>query len=388
MKEKILIINDEEPVREMMRLFLQKQYEVVEASDGATGLQAAEKEQPQLILLDVMMPGINGYEVCKQLKANERTKEIPVIFLSSLSDPKDKIKGLEAGGVDFITRASDKGEILARVQTHLKIRGLTHDLIEKNEQLRTKQAYLDEDLKAAANIQKSLLPNEHLNIRGLSLSWKNSPCDAIGGDIFGIIPIQDDLTALYILDVSGHGVPAAMVTVSVSQHLHELTNRFQTNHDLTITQPASVLKSLDKEFPLERFDKFFSIFYLIINTKEKTFTYCNGGHPPAILLNQQSPYQLLADGGTVIGVNEDLPYKEGKGALAIGSKIILYTDGVTEYIDGKGGFYGMKRFSQVFEQAKDEPSNKIIIDTFKDLETFGNGVPAADDVSILIAQVT
>lgn len=386
MKEKILIINDEEPVREMMRLFLQKNYDIIEAADGTEGAKMASTEKPHLILLDVMMPGLNGYDTCRQLKSDPAAKDIPVIFLSSLSDPKDKIKGLEVGGVDFITRTSDKGEILARVQTHLKIRALNQELKERNEQLQQKQSYLEEDLKAAANIQESLLPAKNLKISHLAMSWRSMPCDAIGGDVFSVIPLDDHQTAIYMLDVTGHGVPAAMVTVSVSQHLHELASSYQSIHKTDIVHPEAVLRSLDKEFPLERFDKFFSIFYMVANTSEKTFTYSNGGHPPGIYLTKEAPYVLLQQGGTVVGVNEGLPYQEVKIEYKAGGKVVLYTDGVNEYENDKGELYGMTRFCGLLEKMKQEPGEKIIEAIYEDLKRFGNGMSALDDVSVIIVE--
>lgn len=388
MPETILVINDEEPVREMITLFLQqKKYPVLEAADGPTGLDIALKKQPDLILLDVMMPGMDGYEVCAKLKQDPLTKEIPVIFLSSLSAAKDKIKGLELGGVDFVTRVSDQAELLARVQTHLKISSLTKELVLRNQELITKQKYLDEDLQAAATIQNSLLPQQQLKgFPNLHVAWKCLPCDRIGGDIFNFFRVDDDHIAFYMLDVSGHGVPSAMVTVSVCQHFQDTTTNAQNGDILKEFSPTKLLSALDKEFPLERFNKFFTIFYMILNAKTGQFFYSNGGHPPTVLLHPDRPYELLARGGTVIGVNEALLFEEGAVTLQKGDKVVLYTDGITEYQNEKGELYGSKPFYELLEKVKHESNEKVIEEVLKAILEFGHGSPAADDVSIMIIE--
>lgn len=389
MAEKILVVNDEEPVRELIGIILQQHgYQVVEAPDGFKGLEVAAQTLPDLILLDVMMPGMDGYEVCAKLKQDPKTKEIPVIFLSSLSAAKDKIKGLQLGGVDFVTRVSDQAELLARVQTHLKISSLTRELIVKNEQLVQKQKYLDEDLKAAAEIQRSLLPSQKLKLLNLDISWECLPCDLVGGDIFNILPIDEEHAAIYMIDVSGHGVPSAMVTVSVSQHLHEACQVHKDEDVCRLLSPSAVLRTLDLLFPVERFNKFMTMFYMVINLKTGELKYSNAGHPPPILVHPNAPFELLTKGGAVVGINEGIPFAEGTIKLQKGDKIFLYTDGIIEHQTPSEQFYGSDRLFALIESLKQEPTPKICDLVLKSVNEFGQGLLPADDISILGVEFT
>lgn len=384
MKEKILIINDDAAVVDLLRLFLEENnYEVLTALNGWDGINQAIKLQPHLILLDIIMPVLNGYAVCSKLKQNEQTKNIPVIFLSSLTDVKDKIMGLSLGGVDFINRITDKGELLARVQTHLRLSALTNELLERNRLLIQKQDALDKDIEAATSIQKILLPNPKLDLTPLKIAWKCVPCELVGGDVFNVIRPDENHFIFYMLDVSGHGVPSAMITVSVSQQLNHYANYYGIQNTPNPFSPEKVLTALDKEYPIEKFDRFFSLFYMVIDIKKGNFTYSSAGHPPAIFLRANQKYDLLETGGAVIGVNEELPFNEKIKSFQSGDKIILYTDGVTEYQNSKEELYGADRLYSLVDSIKDQPINKIVDAIWNSLQAFGQASPPQDDVSLL-----
>ncbi len=382
MNENILIINDEEDVRDMIRMFLQeKNYKVIEASDGHQGIQKAEEFQPDLILLDIVMPIINGYETCQALKLNPKTSDIPVIFLSSLADVKDKVKGLEIGAVDFVSRTGDRAELIARVETHLKISSLTRELKDKNQQLIQKQKFIDDDLQVAAEIQRSLLPSARLNLPHLDIAWKCSPCALIGGDIFNIIPI-DSHTVFYMLDVSGHGVASALITVSISEYFNKSKSTTQ-EYLREILSPSVMLKNLNKEFPFDRFEEFFTIFYMVLDNNTNELTFGNSGHPPAILLHTNDDLQLLETHDTVVGIGTTVPI-EKKIQLKKNDKIVLYTDGVTECINSNCELYGEQRLLSLLASVKHLKAKEIVEAVFADLINFSQNVPYADDISLLV----
>lgn len=161
MSEKIFIVDDDFVNRKLLAAILKKDgYALLEAKDGEEAVGLAFREMPDIILLDIMMPKKDGFEVFSELKCDHRTANIPIIFLSAKTQTEDKIKGFDLGGADYVTKPFDRVEVLARVKTQLKIAGLTKEVIKANEELLKKQEALDEDLKAAAGIQRSLLPQE------------------------------------------------------------------------------------------------------------------------------------------------------------------------------------------------------------------------------------
>lgn len=138
----ILIIDDTpDNLRFLSNLLNRAGYSIRKVINGELGIEAAQLEPPDLILLDIMMPGINGYEVCERLKNSDRTQDIPVIFLSALDEELDKVQAFQIGGVDYITKPFQVVEVLARIETHLKISRLQHQLVQKNTQLQNEIAY-------------------------------------------------------------------------------------------------------------------------------------------------------------------------------------------------------------------------------------------------------
>jgi sigma-B regulation protein RsbU (phosphoserine phosphatase) len=385
MKEKILVINDDDSVRELTQLILQtKGYETLEASSGAAGIEHAYHNRPDLILLDIIMPEMDGYETCQRLKASSVTKDIPVLFFSSLTSPKDKIKGLALGAVDFINNVADQGELIARVQIHLHIQSLTRSLMDSNAQLIQKQKILDDDLHAAAAIQRSFLPSPNLEISGMQLASIWLPANLLGGDIFNTIQWCDrNKIICYMIDVSGHDVPSALVTVSVSQFLHQ-----QNDCSTLFLSPREMMLELDKEYPIERFDRYFTVFYLVLDLSNGVISYSSAGHPSAVVLSKSKGLISLGKGGTIIGLTKSLPFEEGEEVLTPGDKVLLYTDGVTEMRNQNSEQYGTERLYTLLENSGNESVADIVNKIQNSLKVFGEGVKAQDDISILCFEYT
>lgn len=389
MAGKILTVDDLEDNRDLMACILGEMgYEVEGAGDGQEAVQKAFTFEPDLILLDVLMPKLNGYEVCEILKNDPRTNDIPVIFLSAMGGPQDKIRGLEIGGVDYITKPFDRQEVLARVAVQLKIRRLSKEILEANRNLQEKQRRLDEDLRVAAGIQQTLLPQKLPVMDEFAIAWKFLPSDVIGGDIFNIYRLDGQTLALYMIDVSGHGVPSALITVSVSQALqpHDdgiLKKRTGKPPYYRIQRPQKVLNFLAKEYPLERFGKIFTVVYAILDIQKGQLIYSSAGHPPPVLLHPDGGLELLEKGGPIIGLNAKIPFAEEQIRLRLGDVLIFYTDGIVEFQNEEGLFYGAERFYGLLRRLKNRPIDELLDEVIGDLLAFGGGSKLRDDVSIL-----
>ena len=381
MPDKILIIDDSVENRQLLLRTLGKAgYEIAEAGDGKEGLTQAVELLPELILLDIVMPELDGYQVCEILKKDLRTADIPIIFLSAKTATKDKIKGLEIGGVDYITKPFDRSEVLARVQTQLKIRRLMKELLDK-------QKRLEEDLRAAATIQETLLPSNLPARPELDIAWKFLPCDPIGGDIFNVVPLDDTHLGFYMLDVSGHGVPSAMVTVSVAQlmtpHSGYLKKRVPSPPFYQIVSPTEVLMALDEEYPFERFNKFFTIVYLILDIPLKKIVYSSAAHPAPLLLHWDGGLELLDKGGAIIGLNGVVPFEQEERQILHGDKVIFYTDGVVEYLNREEEPFGTERLYAMVQRMHQRPIGEILDAMYDSLMAFGRQAKIQDDISLL-----
>lgn len=388
LNNKVLIVDDSAVNRMLLtRTLSQAGYSTCEANDGASALDIIKTFEPDLILLDIMMPGMDGFEVCSKIKKEEETKDIPVIFLSAKTETEDKIKGFEIGGADYITKPFDRGEVLARVRSQLKIRNLTQELMRANHELVEKQRRLDEDLRAAAGIQQSLLPHQSPYLENLKVAWRFRPCQLIGGDIFNVSFLDENHVAAYILDVSGHGVPSALVSATVHQVLQPqsgvLVKDLGAGGAREIVRPSEVLARLDREYPIERFDKYFTIFYMVVDVKEGVLHYSNAAHPYPVLVRCNGDLELLDVGGTIIGMDGVLPFENGRKQLGPKDKIILYTDGIVECENSSGELFGERRLHDKLRLLKGEPIGRTLDAVFDTVLSFSGSSELTDDVSIL-----
>lgn len=195
-------------------------------------------------------------------------------------------------------------------------------------ELEAKQAVLQDDLRAAAEIQRALLPQHSFTGEHTSASWRFIPCERVGGDSLNIFAPTPKTLSFYVLDVSGHGVPSAMIAVSATQALLRVSG--VNEHDARIPSPLEVLTVLDNEFPFERFERHFTMNYAVLDESSGRLAYANAGHPPPLLLRGTGEVELLEAGGPIIGLGGMVPFEEGEVLLKQGDRLVLYTDGVTE----------------------------------------------------------
>lgn len=255
-----------------------------------------------------------------------------------------------------------------------------------NAELAERQSRLDQDMEAAAEIQRSLLPKEGTCSLGLEADFRFMPSATIGGDIFNVVCLGAQHTALYMIDVSGHGVPAALVSVTLAQ---EMSPSGELLMDKLLDQPRSpkgVLRLLDSAFPLERFDKFFSMFYLLYETASGTLTYCNAGHPPPMLLRAGGGLECLEEGGTLVGLGLGDTYAQGKVEIGDGDMLLIYTDGVSELESPDGEQFGTERLEELFISTHRQSPEQVLQMLTGKLQAHADGRPPDDDISIVCAR--
>jgi len=440
---KVLVVDDDPVCRRLLEASLLKRgCDVVTACDGEEAHALAREHKPNLVITDVVMPRLDGFGLCRRIKADAELRGAPVILLTALSDSGDVIGALQSGADGFITkpydmeflsacmesliaraghpgedRADGRIEIAVGAQkfllkpdarqitqlllstydnalqknlelarANLALIRMEEGLREANESLKEKQNNLDRDLEAAAGIQRSLLPQGRLDARALRAAWKFQPCEQIGGDIFNLMRLDPWHYAFYILDVSGHGVPSALVTVSVSQMLRPdsgtVVRPGANGNGHQIVSPGEVLAHLDREYPMERFDKFFSVVYMIVDVRDGTAYYSSAGHPPPLLVGADGSFARLDKGGPIIGQGSGLPFEEGRQPLRPGDCIVLTTDGVIEHRNEEGEQYGDVRLQRALTQLAGLPIKAMLDGVMENLMSFGKQAPR-DDISLL-----
>jgi sigma-B regulation protein RsbU (phosphoserine phosphatase) len=379
------VVDDTLVNRRVLRAILRLDgHEVLEAEDGVRALEIARSELPDLVLLDVMMPVMDGYTTCAELKRDPVLADTPVIFLSSRDEPEDKVRGLRLGASDYIAKPFHAEEVRARVCTHLELRQLTCSLQRLNGELLAKQARLEEDLRAAADIQRALIPRARQPLPGFSIAWRFVPCSTVGGDIFNVHCLEGSCAAVYMLDVSGHGVPSAMVTVSVARALSP--DGGVVMHEGVVASPREVMRELEREYPFERFERFFTVSYLVMDTRSGRVRYSSAAHPPPLLVPHTGLARVLPEGGPLLGLGAVEELEEGEVALSPGDRLVLYTDGAFELTGPDGALFGLERLHGLIERHRHLDVESLCDRVFQALDDHRRGAPAEDDITLLVLE--
>jgi phosphoserine phosphatase RsbU/P len=392
----ILVVDDVSANLQVLTGMLKERgYKARPVPNGKLALLAARKDPPDLILLDINMPEMNGYEVCQQLKADPDLQGIPVIFISALNENLDKVKAFATGGVDYITKPFQMEELHARVETHLKLRRLQIELEASNARLANVNDRMTRDLKAAAKIQETFLPRDLPRVPGAEFAWIYRPCDELAGDGLNVIPLGNGKVGLYILDVSGHGVASALLSVTLSRLLSPLSEPTSilngngaVRNRLDITPPAEVAARLNQLFPFDSAtEQFATMLYGNLDAATGEFRYVSAGHPGPVHLPSNGDPVILESHGSPIGLAEDA-YAERSVRLAAGDRLYVYSDGVTEAMDPAGKQFGDARLLETIARGRSKPLQESVTTLLDENAQWRGSARPQDDISILAVEVS
>ena len=248
-------------------------------------------------------------------------------------------------------------------------------------QLKEKQQQIYKELEVAASIQKSLIPAYSPNLSAIRVAWIFEPCAQVGGDLFNFYLTGDHRISFYMLDACGHGISSALIAAAASQSLHNADQ-------LKISRPETVLNSLDRVFPFERFESYFTIGYATIDTHKGQLTYSNAGHPPLLLQRIDGNMEILDYHGPVIGSGSGMPFSQKETNLEAGDKLVLYTDGILDHTNANGERFGKQRLYTTLQEHRDKPLQKIMQMIKDSLANFANSDESDDDISLLMIEYT
>jgi sigma-B regulation protein RsbU (phosphoserine phosphatase) len=341
------------------------------------------------------MPEMSGYEVCEHLKADDRLKGVPVIFISALTEQLDKVKAFAVGGVDYLTKPFQMEELHARVETHLKLRRLQAEVEEANARLTAVNGRMSRDLAAAARIQQTFLPRASPAVPGVvpgaAFAWCYRPCDELAGDGLNVVPLGGGRVGLYVLDVSGHGVASSLLSVSMSRLLSppaDPSSILVAGGDRTaVTPPAEVADRLNRLFPFDpATEQFATLVYGVLDTAAGEFRYASAGHPGPVHLPAGGAAVLLPSRGFPIGLGGEA-YEERSVRLGAGDRLYLYSDGIPEATDPTGRPFGDARLLDAVGRRRSEPLHEGTVALVGEVARWHGSERLLDDISILAVEV-
>jgi serine phosphatase RsbU (regulator of sigma subunit) len=348
------------------------------ATSGEKALAIASgKEKPDLILLDILMPEMDGYEVCRRLKANPDTRDIPVIFLTSQTEAEDETNGFAVGAVDYIHKPFSAAVVKARVRTHLMLR-------EAHAQIARQLVEINTELEMARQIQLSILPSSTPKITGMDIVARYIPMTSVAGDFYDFIVVDERHVGILIADVSGHGLPAALIASMLQVALTA-----QARH---VSEPAKVLAGLNQALCGKFQHNFVTAAYVYVDLEKNIMNYGGAGHPPLLLWRKStgSASELL-ENGLVMGQFEEATYDSLQISIEPGDRFFLYTDGILETANPAQEEFGTDRFMKFMETNNKLPAGPFADALLLELARWLEQPPGEghkDDISLLAVDFT
>jgi sigma-B regulation protein RsbU (phosphoserine phosphatase) len=381
-KPKVLIVDDTPENIQVLMETLKDQYTIVAAINGEKALKMAMAEpSPDLILLDIMMPGMDGYEVCRRLKADEKVCDIPIIFVTAKSEVEDETLGFELGAVDYITKPFSIPVVKARVKAHLDLKRLRDLEAIQRAKLETVLGMLNSELAEAAEYVKFLLP-QPITEGPLQADWRFVPCTSLGGDSLGYHWLDEDSFAIYLIDVCGHGVGAALHSVSVLNVL-----RSKNLQNIDFRRPDQVLAGLNAVFPMDNHrDMYFTMWYGVYNHSSRLLTYASGGHPPALLMQDmpgnRSEIRELRTPNLFVGGLDGVDFEYDQVEIKPAARLYVFSDGVYEIMNENGACWGFDDLKAYLEDSGDR-GKSTMDDLWAHVRQIAGSETLEDDFSVL-----
>jgi len=344
------------------------------ALNGEMALQIAARTPPDLVLLDIMMPGLDGYEVCRRMRQMPETAEVPIMFLSSLEEVQNKTRGFEAGANDYLTKPFEMLEVKARVRSLLKAKAYSDAVKEQ----------LAADLRVAREIQMGILPHDFTAVEKayrVSFGAILEPAREVGGDLYGVCAAGPERLMIFLGDVSGKGIPASMFmmrTVSLARLLAR-----------EIAEPKRILERLNDELSADNASHMFVTFLCaVFEPATHRLTLASGGHCyPLLLPADGPPCWITKTIGTALGFGSRLEFQAMELTLSDGDAVVFYTDGVSEAFNPERELYGSERLLTDASGLAGQSANAISAGLLAKVRAFAGTAPQSDDIAILTFKV-
>ena len=371
---RVLLVDDAKANLDILVEGLKADHKLSLALNGETALQIAARTPPDLVLLDIIMPGLDGYEVCRRLRQMPQTAEVPVMFLSSLEEVQDKTRGFEAGANDYLTKPFEMLEVKARVHSLLKAKAYSDAVKEQ----------IASELRVARTIQMGMLPHDFAEVeRAYQVSFGAvlEPAREVGGDLYGVCGAGPQRLVVFMGDVSGKGIAASMFMVRVVS-LARLLAR-------AIAEPERILARLNDELAAENpSGMFVTLLCGVFEPVSGKLVLANGGHcRPVLLPVGGAPRWAVKNLGTALGFEPGLEFERTELALHGGDALVFYTDGVSEAFNPQEECYGSERLLTDAGAFAGQPPASVTAGLLAKVRAFAGTAPQSDDIALLALEV-
>ncbi len=374
-----VLIVDDEPVnlQVLVNQLSPRNYRVARAQNGQEALDLIGKGlKPDVVVLDVMMPRMTGYEVCRKLRETYPASNLPIIMLTAKTQERDITEGLVAGANDYVTKPFSKNELLQRINTHIAIA--------RSSEIEAVNKQRFKELDRARMIQMSMIPHQLPPLPGFEIAARMKTAQVVGGDYYDVIPSADGKRVyIVIADVSGKGLPACLLMIEARSIIHSLTMENLSTREVLLKANHQIYTDV------QRMDQpmMITMVLLVWDANEQTFYYTGAGHDPFFVYRRQTgECEIIHTGGIWLGVSDEIDevFEIKQLRPEAGDTILLYTDGITEYHNPAKDMFGVERLAEFIHSYGNQPSQEIIERLMSILEVFGEGAPQHDDLTVVV----
>jgi serine phosphatase RsbU (regulator of sigma subunit) len=366
---RILIVEDDPAILCGLRDNLEfESHEVLTAADGEAGYQAVREHAPELVILDLMLPKLSGYDLCRRVRGEGF--HAPILMLSARSQESDRVVGLDLGANDYVTKPFSLRELLARVRALLR-----H---ERDHQIN--EAYLEHELEMAAMVQQRLFPRVLPEGPNLDCAGVCRPARGVSGDYYDFLPLGDGRLGLLLADVSGKGMPAALLGASLHAVVRANAAEAGKRCGELLAKASRVL------FETTTPERYATVFYGVYDAPSRVFTYANAGHYPQMLLRDGTvaPLESLTPPA---GLLSDLPVRQQRVQLAPGDWLLLFSDGIVEAVNASGEEFGDQRLLEAFGRHNRTTAVQACGGIVQEVRDYIREQRQADDITLIAAHV-
>jgi len=378
----LLIVDDNEDNRYTLsrRLTREGYTNLTSAAEGHQALELLATRPFDLVLLDVMMPGLNGYEVLERMRADNRLRHIPVIMISAVDEIESVIRCIELGAEDYLAKPFNPTLLRARVGASLEKKRLRDELVRHTRRM-------EKELEMAREIQLSMVPTDFAAPtveRPLEIFATLEPAREVGGDLYDFFWGEDGRLYFVIADVSDKGAPAAlfMARTKTMIRLVATLSRAPAGGSL---EPDRIIKKVNEELCLDnRQGMFVTVFFGILDPATALVSFCNAGHnPPYIVSGANGVAALDGPRSKPLGIRPTFAYETGTCKLDPGDCLFLFTDGITEAMDAAGEWFSEERLQETLRSLAGEPASTVIGKVIARVREFAATAPQADDIAAM-----
>jgi sigma-B regulation protein RsbU (phosphoserine phosphatase) len=382
-KATILVVDDVPANLNLLREALEPEgYEILGAPSGEIALQIADRIVPDLILLDIVMKGIDGFETCRRLKADPKTADVPVIFITARNETNNVVEGFHVGGLDYIIKPFQENEVRVRVQTHLTIKRLRDKLEESYRQLEAEDTRKTEELERARVIQQGFLPTSPPEIPYLDIAAFQEPATEVGGDYYDFSPQKDGGLILAIGDATGHGASASLMVSATKTALLAVDEPHITKR---LGKVNALLKQVNRDHLLNM-ALILAEFSHDAESSSVQVKATGGGMPPLYILRAGGGVEEVRINGLPLGVVEEPGYKSTEFRLEESDVLVLMSDGLPERVNDSGEMPDDTQLLAELERiGKANQGAEEILEALVEYgNDWSNGTPQDDDITLVV----